>query len=99
MPADRSPPKPDGSPETDRDLLLLPPLGRAGGGPVVGLGLVALLLFALSAGVTSEAQALWPFDRLFDRGPVGERIAVLLSEAIQINTSNPPGNERAPRHL
>ena len=96
MPADRSAPKHAELIETnERDLQLLPRLGRVGRGPALGLGLIALLLFAFAAGGASEAQALWPFDRLFDRGPVGERIASLLSEAIQINTANPPGNERA----
>lgn len=66
------------------------------GGPALGAGLVGVvMLFATLGGLSSEAQALWPFDRIFERGPVSRRAADVLAEAIRIPTANPPGNERA----
>jgi acetylornithine deacetylase/succinyl-diaminopimelate desuccinylase-like protein len=64
-------------------------------GPGLGLCLILVVLVALGAGAAREAQAVWPFGALFDRGPISRRAVALLSEAIQIRTANPPGNERA----
>ena len=79
------------------ELLPLPGirLGRAGG-PACAAGLVTVvLLFATLGGLSSEAQAVRPFDLFFDRGPVSRRAAKVLADAIRIPTANPPGNERA----
>lgn len=86
-------------PMTDASLDLLPlrehRLGRAGG-PAFAAGLVLIvILFATLGGLSSEAQALWPFDRILERGPVSQRAPKVLAEAIRIPTANPPGNERA----
>lgn len=54
--------------------------------------IVSLLLTGLIAG---EAAAIWPFDDWFGQPSLEERATALLSEAIQIQTVNPPGNERA----
>ncbi|MFP6656265.1 MAG: M20/M25/M40 family metallo-hydrolase [Myxococcota bacterium] len=54
--------------------------------------ILGLLLAALFA---SEAAAIWPFDGWFRQPSLEERATALLSEAIQIPTVNPPGNERA----
>ncbi len=73
------------------------PVGRRNGlgsGPLLGIGLVGVVLLALSGGAASEAQAVWPFDRIFSRPSLAREAAELLSEAIQIRTVNPPGNER-----
>ncbi len=67
-------------------------LGR---GPGLGLALVLVVLLSFSGGAVGEAQAIWPFDGLFERPPLGERAAELLAEAIRTPTWNPPGNERA----
>lgn len=42
-----------------------------------------------------DASAIWPFDGLFQRPSLEERATALLSEAIQTQTVNPPGNEKA----
>ena len=79
------------------ELLPLPRrrLGSAGG-PFFAVGLVAVVLvFGILGGLTNEAQALWPFDRIFERGPVSRRAPEVLADAIRIRTTNPPGNERA----
>ena len=79
------------------ELLPLPRvrLGRAGG-PAFAAGLVTVvLLFATLGGLSSEAQAVWPFDLFFERGPISRRAAEVLADAIRIPTANPPGNERA----
>lgn len=70
------------------------PLGL-GSGPGLGALLVALVLLSLSAGLAGEAQAVWPFDRIFSRPPLAERAIALLAEAIRTPTVNPPGNEAA----
>jgi acetylornithine deacetylase/succinyl-diaminopimelate desuccinylase-like protein len=41
------------------------------------------------------SSAIWPFDALNRRPSLSERATKLLSEAIRIQTVNPPGNERA----
>jgi acetylornithine deacetylase/succinyl-diaminopimelate desuccinylase-like protein len=43
----------------------------------------------------APSSAIWPFDALFPRPSLAERATKLLSEAIQIQTVNPPGNEKA----
>lgn len=60
-----------------------------------GVGLVSLTGLFLAVLATSEATAIWPFDGLFQQASLEERATKLLSEAIQANTVNPPGNERA----
>lgn len=67
-------------------------LGR---GPGLGLALLLVVLLSFSSGAVGEAQAIWPFDGIFERPPLAERAAKLLAEAIRTPTSNPPGNERA----
>ena len=66
-----------------------------GGGPGLGVSLVLVVLLGFSGGVVTEAHAIWPFDRIFDRTPLAERAAELLADAIRTPTVNPPGNERA----
>ena len=56
------------------------------------LGLVGLFIGGF---ITSEANAIWPFDGLFRRSSLEEQATRLLSEAIQTRTVNPPGNEEA----
>lgn len=56
------------------------------------LGLTSLSVAGLA---TSEAQAIWPFDGLFRRPSLEEHATRLLSDAIQTQTVNPPGNEKA----
>ena len=55
------------------------------GSPLHEWVLAATLLVACSGGVTTQGQA--PVS-------VGDRAGALLSAAIQVDTSNPPGNER-----
>ncbi|MEM9174625.1 MAG: M20/M25/M40 family metallo-hydrolase [Myxococcota bacterium] len=90
---------PDDSAARDARLELLPlpriRLGRRGG-PAFAAGLVSVVvLFGLLGGLSNEAQALWPFDRIFERGPLSRRAPEVLADAIRIRTDNPPGNERA----
>jgi acetylornithine deacetylase/succinyl-diaminopimelate desuccinylase-like protein len=56
------------------------------------IAVVALILAVLFA---LDARAFWPFDGLFRRPSLEERATALLSEAIQTQTVNPPGNEKA----
>lgn len=56
---------------------------------------LASLLFAVSAITPPSATGAWPFDQLFPRPSVAERSAELLSEAIRMQTVNPPGREQA----
>lgn len=90
---------PEESPASDARLDLLPlpghRLGRAGGPAFAGGLVLAVLLFATLGGFSSEAQALWPFDRIFERGPTSQRAPEVLADAIRTRTTNPPGNERA----
>jgi acetylornithine deacetylase/succinyl-diaminopimelate desuccinylase-like protein len=65
-----------------------------GGGPTLGVRLVLVVLLAFSGGVVDDAQAIWPFDRVFGRAPLAERASELLADAIRTPTFNPPGNER-----
>ncbi len=65
---------------------------RHAGSPIAVIGLAGLVLAGL---VASEAAAIWPFDGPLSRPSLEERATQLLSEAIQIRTVNPPGNERA----
>ncbi len=61
-------------------------------GTLIGvIGLAGLVFASLVAG---EAAAVWPFDGLFRQPSLEERATQLLSEAIQIRTVNPPGNEK-----
>ena len=60
------------------------------------------LLFACSLAVVlscvigiKPAHAAWPFDELFPRASVAERASAVLSEAIRMQTVNPPGREQA----
>jgi acetylornithine deacetylase/succinyl-diaminopimelate desuccinylase-like protein len=55
---------------------------------------IALIAILLAAGITADAGAFWPFDELFHQPSLRERSTALLSEAIQIQTVNPPGNEQ-----
>jgi acetylornithine deacetylase/succinyl-diaminopimelate desuccinylase-like protein len=54
-------------------------------------------LAALLSAVTpvTSAHAAWPFDEFFPRPSVAERAAELLSQAIRMQTVNPPGREQA----
>lgn len=61
----------------------------------LGLGWLGLPIFAIGLVSTFEAVAIWPFDGLFERAPLEERASQLLSDAIQTQTANPPGNEEA----
>ena len=54
--------------------------------------LVLMASFCVTAG---SAYAAWPFDELFPRPSVGQRAAEILSEAIRMQTVNPPGREQA----
>ncbi|MBY0399967.1 M20/M25/M40 family metallo-hydrolase, partial [Myxococcota bacterium] len=54
---------------------------------------LAVLLFTVFA--VTPAQAAWPFDELFPRPSVSQRAADILSEAIRMQTVNPPGREQA----
>jgi len=85
------------APNLDDRLSLVPRLGRVRvGGPALSVGLIVMVLaFGTLGGLSSEAQALWPFDQIFERGPISKRAAKFLAEAIRIPTANPPGNERA----
>jgi acetylornithine deacetylase/succinyl-diaminopimelate desuccinylase-like protein len=58
-------------------------------------GRLALWLLGSSLGLfaAATANAIWPFDRLFEEPPLEERAGELLSEAIRTRTVNPPGNE------
>lgn len=58
------------------------------------LSSLAALLFSVSA-VTPAAHAAWPFDELFPRPSVSQRASEILSEAIRMQTVNPPGREQA----
>ena len=57
------------------------------------LALASLVLAFLF--FTMDAQALWPFDGLVHRASLEQRATALLSQAIQTQTVNPPGNEKA----
>ena len=59
------------------------------------LAIVALGLAIGLVTMTSPAAAIWPFDGLFAQPTLEERATRLLSEAIQTQTVNPPGNEKA----
>jgi acetylornithine deacetylase/succinyl-diaminopimelate desuccinylase-like protein len=65
------------------------------GWPCLNLRLLLMRLLSFSAGFAGQAQAIWPFDRLLEQPPLSDRAAQLLSDAIQTETVNPPGNERA----
>jgi len=54
----------------------------------------ALAALALAYLFTMDAQALWPFDGLVHRASLEQRATALLSQAIQTQTVNPPGNEK-----
>lgn len=61
-----------------------------------GLALVTLVaLVGLAGLIAPEASAIWPFDGLSEKPSLEERATRLLSQAIQIRTVNPPGNEKA----
>ena len=61
------------------------------------LALSALSLASLLASVTAvtPAHAAWPFDEFFPRPSVADRASQILSEAIRMQTVNPPGREQA----
>lgn len=54
---------------------------------------LAVVLFSVIA--ITPAHAAWPFDELFPRASVAERASEILSEAIRMQTVNPPGREQA----
>lgn len=54
---------------------------------------LAALLFSVFA--VTPAHAAWPFDELFPRPSVAQRASEILSEAIRMQTVNPPGREQA----
>lgn len=54
---------------------------------------LAALLFTVFA--VTPAHAAWPFDELFPRPSVAQRASEILSEAIRMQTVNPPGREQA----
>lgn len=54
---------------------------------------LVLLLFSVIA--VTPARAAWPFDELFTRPSVAQRASEILSEAIRMQTVNPPGREQA----
>jgi acetylornithine deacetylase/succinyl-diaminopimelate desuccinylase-like protein len=62
-------------------------LARHASTVLVALGLVGI--------IAADARAFWPFDGLFRQASLEERATALLSEAIQTQTVNPPGNEQA----
>ncbi len=66
-----------------------------GSGPGLGVSLVLVVLLSFSGGIANEAQAIWPFDRIFERASLAVRASELLADAIRTPTVNPPGNERA----
>jgi len=54
---------------------------------------VPCLLWVSALMLASPAEAIWPFSEVEDRSNLGERGARLLSQMIQFDTVNPPGNE------
>lgn len=58
---------------------------------------IAAVVASLAASlvIAGSAQAAWPFDELFPRPSVGQRASEILSEAIRMQTVNPPGREQA----
>ena len=54
-----------------------------------------LVALSLAGIIAADAGAFWPFDGLFPQSSLEERATTLLSEAIQTQTVNPPGNEQA----
>ncbi len=55
----------------------------------------SLALVFFSVITITPAHAAWPFDELFPRASVAERASEVLSEAIRMQTVNPPGREQA----